>query len=66
MAYKLSQLTSNGNKNNTNKSNYTTDTMSEINNTKELSENMFPINFKTIDQYQQKFPAWISKFKAGK
>ena len=40
--------------------------MSEINNTKELSEIMFPIKFKTIDQYQQKYSAQMSIFKAGK
>ena len=37
--------------------------MSEINNTKELPEVIFPINLKLIDQYQQKDPTLKAKYK---
>ena len=40
--------------------------MSEINNTEELYEGKFPINFKIIDQYQWKDPSLYAKLKTGK
>ena len=40
--------------------------MSEINVTKELSEFSFPINFKTIYQYQRKDPNLMANLKSIK
>ena len=39
--------------------------MSEINNIEELPEGIFPINLKTIDQYQQKYPSLKAKYEMG-
>ena len=39
--------------------------MSEINDTKELPEGIFPINYKLIDQYQIKGPRLKAKYKMG-
>ena len=39
--------------------------MSEINNTKELPEGIFPVNLKTINHFQQKDPRLNSKYKIG-
>ena len=39
--------------------------MSEINDTKELPEGIFPINLKTINQYQQNYPTLKDKYIAG-
>ena len=40
--------------------------MSKINDTKELPEDIFPINFKIIDQYQWKDPSLKDKYEMGK
>ena len=58
----LSQLPNNGNQNTTHESNYTMETMSEINDKEELSEGKFLIKFKIIDQYQWKYPGLMDKF----
>ena len=39
--------------------------MSEINDTKELSEGTFPINLKVIQRYQRVAPSLIDKNKYG-
>ena len=39
--------------------------MSEINIIKELPEDIFPINLKTINQYQQKYPSLKAKYEMG-
>ena len=39
--------------------------MSEINDAKEVPEGIFPINLKKIDQYQQKDPKLLAKYKEG-
>ena len=36
--------------------------MSEINDTVELSEGIFPINLKLIEQYQQEDPCLLDKY----
>ena len=37
--------------------------MSEINDTEELPEGIFPNNLKLIDQYQRKYPNLMAKYK---
>ena len=37
--------------------------MSEINDIKELSEGILPINLKLIDQYQCKYPCLMDKYE---
>ena len=37
--------------------------MSDINDTEEFSEGDFPIDFKTIDQYQRKYPSLLAKYE---
>ena len=37
----------------------------EINNTEELLEGIFPINLKSINQYQRKYPRLKAKYKMG-
>ena len=39
--------------------------MSEINDTQELPEGIFPVNLKPIEQYQRKYPSLLSKYKKG-
>ena len=39
--------------------------MSEINDTEEVLEGIFPINLKLIDQYQRKDPILLAKYKDG-
>ena len=58
----LSQLTNSSNQNTTHESNYTMETMSEINNKEELSEGKFLIKFKIIDQYQWRYPGLMDDF----
>ena len=38
--------------------------MSEINDTDEFNEVIFPINLKTTYQYQHKYPSILDKYKA--
>ena len=66
MVDSLSNFPNNWNQKATQEYNYITETMSEINDTEELSKGKFPINFKIIDQYQQKYPGLMAKFKTGK
>ena len=40
--------------------------MSEINDTKKLTEGIFPINLKTINNYQRKDPRLKAKYEVGK
>ena len=58
-------MTSNGNQENTHKSNYQKEIMSEINDIKELLEGTFPINIKLIQKYQQMEPSIKAKYKDG-
>ena len=37
--------------------------MSEINDTEELPEGLFPINLKLMNQYQRKYPILMDKYK---
>ena len=53
----------NRNQETTEESNYKKKLLSEINNTKELFEGFFPINLKTIDQYQHKHPSLLDKYE---
>ena len=39
--------------------------MSEINDTEEVSEGIFPTNLKSIYQYQRKYPSLFAKYKEG-
>ena len=39
--------------------------MSEINDTEEIPQGKFPINIKLIEQYQQKNPRLLAKYKEG-
>ena len=66
MADTLTQLPNKGNQKTTHESNYIRETMSEINHIKEISEGMFPINFKIIFQYQRKYPSLTAKFNTSK
>ena len=40
--------------------------MTEINDTEELPEGIFPINLKFIDQYQRKDPSIMDKYNMDK
>ena len=51
-AYALSRLPNNGNQDITHESKYTTETMSELYDIKELQEGMLPLSIKLIDHYQ--------------
>ena len=57
----LSLLSNNGDQHNTNESNYIMGTMSHIKDIEDISEGMFPINFKKIEKYQQKDPIPMDK-----
>ena len=57
----LSQLSNNGNQEITHESAYTMETMSELYDTKELPEGIFPIYFKLIYCYQQGDPILTEK-----
>ena len=39
--------------------------MSEINDIDELTEGIFTVNLKSIDQYQRKYPRLMDKYKMG-
>ena len=66
MSDALSLITKNRIQKNTYKSNYITETMSEIYGTDELPEGMFPIKFNIIDQYQRNHPVLTAKMATGK
>ena len=59
----LSQLPNNGNQNTTHESNYTMETMSEINYKGELSEGTFPIKFYKLTNINGNTLAWWISFK---
>ena len=61
MADALSIFPIHGNQDTAHESIYKNENVSEINDTKELPEGIFPINFKLIHQYQQKYPSQFSK-----
>ena len=56
-------FTLNGNKWNTHNSTYKREIVSEINDTEKVSESNFPINLKSIYQYQRKYPSLFAKYK---
>ena len=62
MADELSILTINGNQKTTKESTNFKKKLSEINDTVELSEGIFPINLKLIEQYQQEDPCLLDKY----
>ena len=55
----------NGNQETTQKSTYQQEIVSEINDTKELPEGTFPINFTLIQKYQRSEPIMRAKYKDG-
>ena len=59
----LSQLPNNGNQETTHETMYTTETMLEPYNIKELPESTFTISFNLIDRYQQEDPFLTKKLK---
>ena len=59
----LKLLTNDNNKKTTQESTYIKENISEINDTDELLEGIFPIDFKTTDQYQQKDRSILAKYK---
>ena len=44
---------------------YKNEILSEINNTQEILEVIFPIILKLIDQYQQKYASLLAKYTTG-
>ena len=62
----LSRLAINGNQDTTHESMYTMETMSELYNTKELSEGKFPLPFNLIYFYHQEDPFLMEKTKCKK
>ena len=62
----LSQLTINGNQETTQESDYIIKIISEINDIYELTEDIFFINLKRIDQYQRKEPSLMEIYITGK
>ena len=63
MTYALSLLIINDNKKTKHDSNYIMETLSEINDTKELYKGKFTITLKIIDQYQQKYSSLTDEQK---
>ena len=61
----LSRLTVKRNQETTQESTYKKSIESEINDTEELTEEIFLINLKLIGQYQQKDPSLNAKYKMG-
>ena len=66
MLYALSRLPNNGNQKTAHEYNYIMENMSEIYNIEELFEVIFRINFRIMDQYQQKYPILIAKLVISK
>ena len=64
-ADKLSILPLNDNQGTTHKYAYKKEFFSEINDTEELPEGIFPIKLKLIDEYQRKDPSLKAKYKEG-
>ena len=63
MANAFSRLNNNRNQYTTQESTYKKLIVSEMNDIKELPEDNFPINLKSIDQYQQKEPTLMDKYQ---
>ena len=63
MVYVLSRLTIDGDQKTTQQSTYKKEISSEINKSEELPKGVFPINLKSISQYQRKNPSLIAKYK---
>ena len=61
----ISIITLNDNQENTQKSIYQQEIVSEINDTKEIPEGTFPINLKFIQKYQRSEPSITAKYKDG-
>ena len=66
LADALLRLTNNWNQYTTQESNYIKEILSEISDIDELSEGIFTINLKTIDQYRWKDASLMAKYKNGK
>ena len=62
----LSRIPINGSKKTIHESTYTTETMSEMYDTKELLEGTFPLSLNLIDRYQQEDPFLSEKLKYAK
>ena len=62
----LSRLSNNGNKETTDESMYTTETMSELYGIDELPDSTFPLYFKLIYHYQQEYTFLPEKLKCAK
>ena len=62
---RISIITLNDNQENTQKSIYQQEIVSEINDTKEIPEGTFPINLKFIQKYQRSEPSITAKYKDG-
>ena len=61
----LSIFSINGNQETTHESTYQKEIVSEINDTKELPECIFPINLNQTNQHQQKYPILKDKYIMG-
>ena len=62
----IPQWSKNRNQKTTQEPTYIPKTISEINNTKEMSESTFPIIFKIIGQYQRKYTSLMAELKTDK
>ena len=62
VAYAPSRFPINSNQETTQKSTYKKEILSEINDTEEIPEGIFPINLKLIHHYQQKEPGLLAKY----
>ena len=62
VAYALSRFLNNGNQKTTKNSNYTKETMSEINDIVELHGGISSISLKLFNQYQWKYPSLMDQF----
>ena len=62
-AYALSRLPNNGNQESTHEKMYTTETMSELYDIKELPEGTFSLSFNLINHYQWEEPSPTEKLK---
>ena len=66
MADEPTRFPNNGNQETTQESQYITYIMLRINDINKLPEGIFPVKLKIINQYQQKYPSLIAKYKTGK
>ena len=65
VAYALSRFWDNGNQYNTHDSTYKNEIVSENNYNRRITWRYFPINYKLFDQYQQKDPSLMAKYRMG-